>query len=133
MKNSTFTLFLYIATLATASLMALALGGVLVFLLWSAVPLVLFAVFLRFRFRPLDTVFKKVYTLSMFFVLTVLPGAFYILWLLNVGEIATGSSTSAIILVWVPVHVVIIAVPVLIIFEIIRLFFFRDTKTPPVI
>jgi hypothetical protein len=133
MKHTTFTLFLYIATLVAACLMALSLGGVLVFFLWSAVPLVLFTIFLRFRFRPLNTVFKKVYTLSMFFVLTVLPGAFYILWLLNVGEIATGSSTSAIILVWVPVQVVIIAVPVLIIFEIIRLFFFRDTEKSPAI
>lgn len=125
MKNNTFSLFLYIATLATAFIITLSLGAIPPFILWSIVPPALFAVFLRFRFRPIDSLFKKIYILSVFFVLTVLPGVFHLLWLTDAGEIASGSSTSAIILVWVPIQVVILAVPVIISFEIIRLLFFR--------
>ncbi len=109
MNDKNFRLFLYIMTLAIALIMVVAFspaltcnGGesgdpfsfsnivpALLFWLWSALPLAAFALFLRFRFRPADTLFKKIYILALFLVLAVFPGSIHFMWILDAGGIAS--------------------------------------------
>ncbi len=128
MTNNSLRLFLFIATIGTALIMALALQEMLLFWLWSITPLLVFSAFLQFRFRPLDTVFKKVYLLLLFFILAILPGSLHLLWLLDAGRIATGSSTSALIFVWIPLWCFVFTVPAVLILEFVRFIFFREKK-----
>jgi hypothetical protein len=71
-----------------ALIMALALQEMLLFWLWSITPLLVFSAFLQFRFRPLDTVFKR-FTCSCSFSYWQSSGSLHLLWLLDAGRIAT--------------------------------------------
>jgi hypothetical protein len=128
MNNNSLKFFLLIATIGVALIMGLALRDMPPFWLWSITPLLLFAAFLQFRFRPIDSVFKKIYLLLLFFILAILPGSLHLLWLFDAGRIATGSSTSALIFVWIPLWCFVFSVPAILILEIVRLVFFREGK-----
>lgn len=148
MNDKNFRLFLYIMTLAIALIMVVAFspaltcnGGesgdpfslsnivpALLFWLWSALPLAAFALFLRFRFRPADTLFKKIYILALFLVLAVFPGSIHFMWILDAGGIASGSSTSAIIFIFIPLWSIVLMLMLVILLEAVRLVFFRERK-----
>lgn len=146
--DNKFNLFLYIITLVTVIIMALtftssvtcdngecsaafsfgSLVPVLLFFLWSALPPVVFALFLRFRFRSLDTMLKKIYILALFLVLVIFPGLIHFLWIQDAGGIASGSSTSALIFIWITICSILLTLPLILLFESVRFAFFREKK-----
>lgn len=126
MKNSNiFTFILYLTTTVTALLTAVALREGIIFLPWSCLPLILFVLFLRFRFRPVEGAFKKLYVLALFIPLVLFPGYLHLLWLFDVDGIASGSSTAAILLIWIPAWSLVMALPIVIAGEAVRVLFFR--------
>lgn len=100
MKNLT----LIIILIVSAIIIIVAVGFNL-FLVWNLLPIVVFYFVSKKYFNNWSVLktFSKICLILLAVFLIIFPTAICTMWIFNIGEIATGSSTAGLIFIFIPV------------------------------